>query len=65
MKINILEKLLIFNFSFIIKLSSINNYNFDLLDEKNLILIIASSTGNGDAPANAQKLEKIIHKAKM
>jgi sulfite reductase alpha subunit-like flavoprotein len=42
----------VFSRMFNCRLLEINSYNFDRLDQENLILVIASTTGNGEAPYN-------------
>ena len=54
----------IFKKVFRTKLSTINNYDFDNLNKEDMVLIVASSTGNGEAPTNAQTFEHIIENYK-
>lgn len=35
-------------------MSSINEYDLANLDKENLVLIVASTTGNGESPSNGQ-----------
>jgi sulfite reductase alpha subunit-like flavoprotein len=46
------------------KISTINNYDFDVLNGEDLVLFVASSTGNGEAPTNAQTIEQSIENYK-
>lgn len=38
----------------------LNEYNLSNLKEEELVLIIASTTGNGDSPTNGKNIEDFI-----